>query len=81
MCKILTKEKKETFKIQMFELIKPLSLYKTTYVVLQSLQRQLRGAHFFIDYLKLFKLFSVLYFSVTMSQILVPKYEALFVPL
>ena len=27
--KILTKERKETFKIQMFELIKLLSLYKT----------------------------------------------------
>ena len=49
--------------------------------VLQSLQGQLRGTQFFIDSLKLFKLFSVLYSSGTISQILGPRYETLSVPL
>ena len=45
------------------------------------LQGQLRGTQFFIDSSKLFKLFSVLYSSGTMPQILGPRYETLSVPL
>ena len=67
----------------MFELIKPLSLYKTNtmYVGFTESPVTVKWYLFFIDYLKLFILFSFLYSSATVSQILGPRYEILFVPL
>ena len=67
----------------MFKLIKLLSLYKTNtmYIGFTNSARTITGYPIFYWSLKLFKLFSVLYSSGTMSQILGPRYETLFVPL
>ena len=67
----------------MFELIKLLSLYETNimYIGFTKSAGTIKGYSIFYRFFKLFKLFSVLYSSGTMSQILGPRYETLFVPL